>query len=109
MRLTASYRWCMVSPGALRGMPDSLHQRLAFYPDPRIFGNRVVVVLTGASHRVFRSTLQGLNQSIVSLSPYLRLLTPLAMRSLMMEVHEYYARLIVWYNFSVLDGQFSKA
>jgi hypothetical protein len=32
---------------------------VAFYPDPRIFGNRVVVVLAGASHRVFRSTLQG--------------------------------------------------
>jgi hypothetical protein len=28
MRLTASYQWCMVSPGASRGMPDSLHQRL---------------------------------------------------------------------------------
>jgi hypothetical protein len=28
-----------------------------------------VVVLAGASHRVFRSTLQGLNQSIVGLSP----------------------------------------
>jgi hypothetical protein len=42
---------------------------MAFYPDLRIFGNRVVVVLAGASHRVFRSTLQGLNQSIVGLSP----------------------------------------
>jgi hypothetical protein len=28
MRLTASYRWCMVIPGASRGMPDSLYQRL---------------------------------------------------------------------------------
>jgi hypothetical protein len=28
MRLTASYRWCMVSPGASRGMPNSLHKRL---------------------------------------------------------------------------------
>jgi hypothetical protein len=28
MCLTPSYRWCMVSPGASRGMPDSLHQRL---------------------------------------------------------------------------------
>jgi hypothetical protein len=28
MRLTASYRWCMVSPGASRGISDSLHQRL---------------------------------------------------------------------------------
>jgi hypothetical protein len=29
----------------------------------------LVVVLTGTSHRVFRSTLQGLNQWIVGLSP----------------------------------------
>jgi hypothetical protein len=28
-----------------------------------------VVVLTAASHRVFRSTLQGLNQLVVGLSP----------------------------------------
>jgi hypothetical protein len=35
---------------------------------------------------------------------YLRLLTPLAMRSLMMEVDEYYAWLIVLYNLSVLAG-----
>jgi hypothetical protein len=65
----ASYRWCMVSPGASRGIPDSLHQRLCFDPDPKSFGNRLVVVLTRASHRVFRSTLQGLNESIVGLSP----------------------------------------
>jgi hypothetical protein len=42
---------------------------VAFYPDPRIFGNRLVVVLAGASHRVLKFTLQGLNQSIVGLSP----------------------------------------
>jgi hypothetical protein len=28
MRLTARYRWCMVSLGALRGILDSLYQRL---------------------------------------------------------------------------------
>jgi hypothetical protein len=56
-----------VSPGTSRGISDSLHQRL--WPDQRIFGNRLVVVLAGASHRVFRSTLQGSNQSIVGLSP----------------------------------------
>jgi hypothetical protein len=28
MRLTASYRWCMVSLGASRGIPDSRYQRL---------------------------------------------------------------------------------
>jgi hypothetical protein len=32
------------------------------------FGNRLVVVLAGAPYRVFRSTLQGLNQLAVSLS-----------------------------------------
>jgi hypothetical protein len=42
---------------------------VAFYPDPRIFGNRLVVILVGAPHRVFRSTLQDLNQSIVGISP----------------------------------------
>jgi hypothetical protein len=26
--LTARHRWCMVTPGISRGMPDSLHQRL---------------------------------------------------------------------------------
>jgi hypothetical protein len=41
-----------VSRGASRGMPDSF-----------------AVVLAGASDRVFRSTLQELNQSIVGLSP----------------------------------------
>jgi hypothetical protein len=46
-----------------------------------------VVVLAGASHRVFRSTLQGLNQSIVGLS-LLSETTSLAMRSLIMEVNE---------------------
>jgi hypothetical protein len=66
MRLTASYR-CMVSPGASRGMPDSLTKTVRFDPDAKSFGNRLVVVLAGASHRVFRSTLQGLNQSIVGL------------------------------------------
>jgi hypothetical protein len=40
-----------------------------FDPDPKSFGNRLVVFPVGASHRVFRSTLQGLNQSIVDLSP----------------------------------------
>jgi hypothetical protein len=57
-----------VSPGASRGIPDSLHQRLCFDPDPKSFGNRLVVVLAGASHRVFRYTFQGLNQSIIGLS-----------------------------------------
>jgi hypothetical protein len=55
---------------ASRGVPVSLVPRtVRFDPDPKSFGNRLVVVLTEASHRVFRSTLQGLNQSIVGLSP----------------------------------------
>jgi hypothetical protein len=55
---------------ASRGVPVSLVPRtVRFDPNPRIFGNCLVVVLAGASYRVLRSTLQGLNQSIVSLSP----------------------------------------
>jgi hypothetical protein len=70
MRLTASYRWCMVSPGASRGIPDSLHQILwPFIPTRRFLGSVWWLSSRGASHRVFRSTLQGLNQSIVGLSP----------------------------------------
>jgi hypothetical protein len=68
--LTASYRWCMVSPGTSRGISDSLHQRLwPFIPTRGFLGTVCEVVLAGAAYRVFRSTLQGLNQSIVGLSP----------------------------------------
>jgi hypothetical protein len=69
--LTASYQWCMVIPGTSRGIPDSLHQRLwPFIPTPRIFWELPEkVVLAGAAYRVFGSTLQGLKQSIVGLSP----------------------------------------
>jgi hypothetical protein len=45
------------------------HRQQRFDPDPKSFGNLLVVVLAGASHRVFRSTMQGFNQSIVDLSP----------------------------------------
>jgi hypothetical protein len=56
--------------GASRGMPTNLVPRtLRFDPNPRTFGNRLVVVLARESHRVFRFALQGLNQSIVGLSP----------------------------------------
>jgi hypothetical protein len=42
------------------GMPDSLVPgTVSFDPKPRIFGNRLVVVLAGALYRVFRFTLQG--------------------------------------------------
>jgi hypothetical protein len=40
-----------------------------FDPEPKSFGNHLVVVLVGAPYRVFRSTLEGLNQLVVSLSP----------------------------------------
>jgi hypothetical protein len=38
-------------------------------PNPSIDGNRQVVVLARAPYQVFRSTLQGLNQLVVGLSP----------------------------------------
>jgi hypothetical protein len=59
--LTARRRWCMVIPGISRGMPDSLHRRLRPFIPTRGF--------LGTAYRVFGSTLQGLNQSIVGLSP----------------------------------------
>jgi hypothetical protein len=56
--------------GASRGMPANLVPRaVRFDPKPRTFGNRLVIFLVGAPYRVFRSTLQCLNQSIVGLSP----------------------------------------
>jgi hypothetical protein len=58
-----------VKLGASRGMPDNfVPKTVSSDPKPRIFGNR----LDGcprAPYRVFRFTLQGLNQSIVGLSP----------------------------------------
>jgi hypothetical protein len=60
MRLTASYRWCTCDSGCLMGYARySVPKIVAFYPEPRIFGNRLVVFLAGAPYRVFRSTLQG--------------------------------------------------
>jgi hypothetical protein len=56
--------------GTSRGMPASLVPRtVIFDPKPRTFGNRLVIVLAGAPYRVFRFTLQGINQSIFGLSP----------------------------------------
>jgi hypothetical protein len=67
--LTASYRWCIVTPGISRGMLDGLHQRLWLSSRPGDFWKRPgKVVLPGVAYRVFGSTLQGLNQSIVGLS-----------------------------------------
>jgi hypothetical protein len=68
--LTASYRWCMVTPGISRGMPDSCTKDCGLSSRPEDFWGRPgKVVLAGAAYRVFGSTLQGLNQSIVGLSP----------------------------------------
>jgi hypothetical protein len=48
-----------VKPGASRGMPDSLVPRnIRFDPNPRTFGNRLMVVLAGAPYLVFRFTLK---------------------------------------------------
>jgi hypothetical protein len=60
-----------VKLGASRGMPDSLVPRtVRFDPKPRTFGNHLVGgLLVSTPYRVFRFTLQGLNQSIVGLSP----------------------------------------
>jgi hypothetical protein len=48
-----------------------------------------VVVLVGAPYRVFRSTLQGLNQLVVSLSPLSETTYPTGHDTLMKEVDEY--------------------
>jgi hypothetical protein len=59
-----------VKLGASRGTPDSLLPKtVSFDPKSRTFRNCLVVVLAGAPYRVFRFTLQGLNQSIIGLSP----------------------------------------
>jgi hypothetical protein len=59
-----------VTLGASRGMPTSLVPKtVRFDPKPRTFGNHLDGCPRGAPYLVFRSTLQGLNQSIVGLSP----------------------------------------
>jgi hypothetical protein len=56
--------------GASRGMPaNHVPRTVGSIPNSRILGTAWEVVLAGATYRVFRFTLQGLNQSIVSLSP----------------------------------------
>jgi hypothetical protein len=58
--------------GIARGSPPGTTtevQRVGFPAAEIRFVSRLVVVLAEASHHVFRSTLQGLNQSIVVLSP----------------------------------------
>jgi hypothetical protein len=54
---------------ASRGVPVSLVPRtVRFDPNLRIFGNCLDGCPRGAPYRVFRFTLQGLNQLIVGLS-----------------------------------------
>jgi hypothetical protein len=68
--LTASYWWCMVTPGILRGIPDSLHQRLwPFIPTRGFLETAWESCPFGGSLPCVWSTLQGLKQSIVGLSP----------------------------------------
>jgi hypothetical protein len=56
--------------GALRGMPFSLVPKtVSIGPNPRTFGSCQDGCPRGAPYRVLRFTLQGLNQSIVGLSP----------------------------------------
>jgi hypothetical protein len=99
MRLTTSYRWCMVSPGASRGIPDSLHQILwPFIPTRGFLGT-----VWWLSSRGHPTVCLGLHCKVrisrLSASHrHLRLPTPLVMRSLMMEVDEHYAWLIVLCN-----------
>jgi hypothetical protein len=57
--------------GTSRGMPANLVPRtVSSAPNPRTFGNRLDGCPRGAPYRVFRFTLQGLNQPIVGLSPF---------------------------------------
>jgi hypothetical protein len=55
--------------GASRGMPANLVPRRALFPTRGLLGTAWMVVLAGATYCVFRFTLQGLNPSIVGLSP----------------------------------------
>jgi hypothetical protein len=60
-----------VKLGASQGMPANLVPKtVSFDPNSRIFGNCLVGgLLVSTPYCVFRFTLQGLNQSIVGLSP----------------------------------------
>jgi hypothetical protein len=69
--LTASYWWCMVTLAALGGTCQIACTKdcgLSSRPGD-FWGRPGKVVPLWAAYRVFGSTLQGLNQSIVGLSP----------------------------------------
>jgi hypothetical protein len=54
----------------LRGIPANLAPRtVSSAPNPRTFGDDLGSCPFGGAYRVFGFTLQGLNQSIVGLSP----------------------------------------
>jgi hypothetical protein len=59
MHLMASYWWCMVSPVPHGVCRIASTKDCGLLSRPEDFGKRLVVVLAGASHCVFRSTLQG--------------------------------------------------
>jgi hypothetical protein len=70
MHLTASYRWCMVSPGASRGMPDSLHLRLwPFIPTRGFLGTVLWLSSRGHPTMCLGLPCKVLIQSVVGLSP----------------------------------------
>jgi hypothetical protein len=69
-RLATGKGGACVRLDASRGVPVSLvPSSVRFDPNSRILGTAWMVVLAGATYRVLRFTLQGLNQSIVGLSP----------------------------------------
>jgi hypothetical protein len=90
--LTARHRWCMVTLGVLGGtcqIACTKDCKIRSQPED-LWKRPGKVVPWWAAYRVFGSTLQGLNQLIVGSHHYPRLLTPLVMRFLMIEVDEYY-------------------
>jgi hypothetical protein len=90
MRLTASYWWCMVSPGASRGMPDSLHQRLWPFIPTRGFLETVWWLSSRGHHTVcLGPPCKVLNQSIVDLTVIRDCLINWPWYPVMMEFGEY--------------------
>jgi hypothetical protein len=88
-----------VSLVASRGSPDSLHQRLwPFIPTRGFLGTVWWLSLRGQPTVCLGLPCKVWINRFSASHRYLRLLTPLAMRSHMMEVDEFYAWLTVWYN-----------
>jgi hypothetical protein len=91
--LTACYQWCMVILGALGGTCQiACTEDCGLSSRPGDFSKRSgTAVPWWAAYHVFGSTLQGLNQSIVGLSPLSETTYSTVLRSLMMEDDELYA------------------